>query len=79
MAGEFLGERRKGLEEEFFRRQEAALLARHRAEAEQHAARAALAAASQIRDEALLGQIVLADTGVNLLASPAVRAAYLGK
>ena len=57
MDKDFLADRRKGLEEEFFRRQEAALLQRLRDEEARHSARQALAAASRITDEALLDQL----------------------
>ncbi len=80
MGDDFLGDRRKGLEEEFFRQQETALLARKRADEEQHAARAALAAGSHIKDGALLDQLVAfginADTLTALSLVPLVEVAW---
>jgi len=57
MEKDFLSERRKGLEDEFFRRQEAALLQRLRDEEARRRAREALAAASHITNEVLLDQL----------------------
>ena len=57
MDKDFLADRRKGFEEEFFRRQEAALLQRLRDEEARRSARQALAAASRITDEVLLDQL----------------------
>lgn len=56
------GDRRRAFEDEFFRRQDAELTARRRAEDARHNARAALAAASRITDEALLDRLV--DMGI---------------
>ena len=72
MSNEFLGDRRKALEAEFFRRQEAALLARLRAEDQRRAERAALAAAASIRDEALLDQLVALGISADTLTALAL-------
>lgn len=58
MSDDILGDRRRALEEDFFRRQDADLVARRRDEGARHAARAALATASGITDEALLDRLV---------------------
>ena len=80
MGNELFGDRRKSLEEEFFRRQDAALLAQRRTEAERREARAALAAASHITDELLLDQLVAfgisADTLTALSLVPLVEVAW---
>ncbi len=57
MEKDVLGDRRKGFEEECFRRQEAALLQRLRHEEARRSARQALAAASHLTDEVLLDQL----------------------
>jgi len=72
MSNEFLGDRRKALEAEFFRRQEAALLARLRAEDQRRVERAALAAAASIRDEALLDQLVALGISADTLTALAL-------
>ena len=80
MEKDFLGERRKGFEEEFFRRQEAALLQRLRDEEARGSARQALAAASHITDEALLDQLaalgIKPETLVALSLVPLVEIAW---
>jgi len=58
MADDVLGDRRKALEDEFFRRQDAALLEKQRSKEQKEAARAALAAASRVTDAHLLDQLV---------------------
>jgi tellurite resistance protein len=75
-----LGERKKALEQEFFRRRDAALLEQRRVEAARQQARAALAAASRITDEDLLDQLVAmgidADTLVALSLIPLAEVAW---
>jgi hypothetical protein len=58
MAIEFLEDRRKALEEAFFRRENARLLAQLRAQREDAARRQNLRAASGLRDDALLEALV---------------------
>lgn len=62
MEAEFLGKRRRSLEEDFFRRQDAALLERSRSAQQRASARATLASASRITDPALLDDLV--DMGI---------------
>jgi uncharacterized membrane protein YebE (DUF533 family) len=58
MAEEFLGTRKRALEEEFFRRRERELLARIQAEQARQSARQALAEASGLTDPAVLDHLV---------------------
>lgn len=58
MPDEFLGERKKALENEFFAKENARLLEKLRAEKARSAARDALADASNIQDPALLDHLV---------------------
>ncbi len=60
---EFLGDRKKALEESFFARQNELLLEKRRAEKTRLAAREALQEASQIRDEAVLERLVDLEIG----------------
>ncbi len=62
MAEDFLGDRKRVLEEEFFRKQERALIERLGAERARQTARQALAEASGVTDEAVLTHLV--DLGV---------------
>ena len=57
MAEEFLGDRKRALEEEFFRKQEAALLNQLRAAQAKESAQEALAAATGVRDSAVLHKL----------------------
>ena len=63
MSDEFLGERKKALENEFFTKQNARLLEKLREEKKRSAAREALAEASNIRDPVLLDHLVGLDIG----------------
>ena len=80
MEKNFFGDRRKGFEAEFFRRQEAALLQRLRDEEARRSARQALAAASHITDEVLLDQLaalgIKPETLVALSLVPLVEIAW---
>jgi hypothetical protein len=58
MAEEFLGDRKRAMEEEFFRKHEKALIERLRAERSRQTAREALAAASGVTDPAALDRLV---------------------
>lgn len=58
MGNELSRDRRTSIEEEFFRRQDATLLAQRRTDEERWAARTALAAASHVTDDVLLDQLV---------------------
>jgi hypothetical protein len=58
MAEEFLGDRRRALEEEFFRRQERSTLERMRAEQATQTGREALAQASGLTDVAVLDRLI---------------------
>lgn len=58
MTEEFLGERKRVLEEEFFRKRERALLERMRAEQARQTRRQALAEASGLTDDAVLDHLV---------------------
>jgi YD repeat-containing protein len=58
MAEDFLGDRKKALEESFFAKENAKLVARLKAERASRAASEALAAASGIRDAAILEKLV---------------------
>jgi hypothetical protein len=63
MAQDFLGDRRKALEEAFFAKQDAKLVERLRAEREKRLAMAALRSASYIEDDELLATLV--DLGID--------------
>jgi len=80
MADKLFGDRRKSIEAEFFRRQDAMLIEKRRREQERWAARAALAAASRITDQVLLDQLVAfgisADTLTALSLVPLVEVAW---
>jgi hypothetical protein len=65
MSDEFLGERKKALENEFFAKENAKLLEKLRAEKEKLAAKEALAEASNLRDEQLLDRMVELDIGAD--------------
>jgi hypothetical protein len=58
MAEEFLGDRKRALEEEFFRKQERSILERTRAEQATQTARQALSQASGIQDAAVLDRLI---------------------
>ena len=60
---EFLGDRKKALEESFFARQNELLLEKRRAEKTKLAAKEALQEASQIRDDAVLTRLVELEIG----------------
>jgi hypothetical protein len=69
MAEEFLGDRKRALEEEFFRKQEAALLNQLRTAQAKESAQEALAAATGVRDSAVLQKLsTLGITSDTLLA-----------
>jgi hypothetical protein len=69
MAEEFLGDRRRVLEEEFFRKQEQAVLNQLRTAQAQESAQEALAAATGVRDRAVLDKLsTLGITSDTLLA-----------
>jgi hypothetical protein len=80
MADEFLEERRRALEEQFFRKQEQAILERMRAAQAQQTAREVLAQASGIQDtgvlDRLLGLGVQADTLAAMSLVPLVAVAW---
>jgi hypothetical protein len=63
MPNDFLGDRRKALEESFFAKQDAKLIERLRAEREKRLAMAALKSASSIEDDELLAKLV--DLGID--------------
>jgi hypothetical protein len=67
MAEEFLGERKRLLEEEFFKRQEKALLERMHAAQAQQARRDALAQAAGITDAAVLDRLLALDIDADTL------------
>ena len=69
MAGEFLGDRKKALEESFFTKENARLLERMKAEKKDRTARVGLAAVSGIDDEAVLGKLVDLDIDVGTWAA----------
>lgn len=75
-----LGRRGTAIENEFFRRHDAALLERRRADEARREARAALAAASRLSDESLLDELVAmgitADTLVALTLVPLIDVAW---
>jgi hypothetical protein len=69
MAEEFLGDRKRALEEAFFRKQEAALLQQVRAAQAKESAQGALAAATGVRESAVLQKLsTLGITSDTLLA-----------
>jgi hypothetical protein len=69
MAEEFLGDRKRALEEEFFRKQEAALLNQLRVDQAKESAQEALAAATGVQDSAVLHKLnTLGITSDTLLA-----------
>lgn len=80
MDHQVFGDRRRALEEEFFRRQDAVLLERHREGKAQRSARTALATASRITDDDLLDRLVAmgitADTLVALSLVPLAEVAW---
>jgi hypothetical protein len=63
MSDEFLGDRKKALEESFFAKENARLVERMRAEKQKKAAKEALSEASGIRDDALLDRLVEIEIG----------------
>jgi hypothetical protein len=80
MSNEFLGDRKKALEESFFAKENAKLLARLREEEQRKEAKAGLAGVSGIRDEALLEKLAELemgpDTWVALSLVPLVEVAW---
>ena len=58
MAEDFLGDRKRALEEEFFRKQERSILERMRAEQATQTARQALSQASGLQDAAVLDRLI---------------------
>ena len=80
MSDEFLGDRKKALEESFFAKQNAQLVEQLQAERQKKEAKAALAEASLIKDEALLDKLVDlelgADTWTALSLIPLVEVAW---
>jgi hypothetical protein len=80
MAEEFLGDRKRALEEEFFRKQENALLNQLRAAQAQESAQEALAAATGVRDSAVLHTLnslgITSDTFLALGLVPLVAIAW---
>ena len=60
MSHEFLGERKKALEDQFFAKENERLKEKIRAELQQHAARQALSQASGIEDDAVLDELLAA-------------------
>src|SRR5438105_8011251 len=69
MADELFGDRRKALEEAFFAKQNERVKQQLRAKQEGQARREALAAASGIRDEGVLDQLVALGLGAETLAA----------
>jgi hypothetical protein len=69
MAGEFLGDRKKALEESFFAKEHARLLERMKAEEKNKAARERLAEISGIDDEAVLAKLVELDIEIDTWAA----------
>lgn len=63
MADDFLGDRKKALEEAFFAKENARLVERMRAERAKAASKSALSEASGIRDDALLDRLVELEIG----------------
>jgi hypothetical protein len=80
MPEDFLGDRRKALEESFFARENAKLLDRLKAEKHTHAAREALAQISGIRSDEVLEKLcelgIEADTWVAVSVAPLVEVAW---
>lgn len=80
MSDEFLGDRKKALEGSFFAKENERLLGKLREERAKLAAREALAEASNIRDEMLLGRLVEleigADTWTALSLIPLIEVAW---
>ncbi len=80
MPEDFLGDRRKALEESFFARENAKLLDRLKAEKHTHAAKEALAQISGIRSDDVLEKLcelgVEADTWVAVSVAPLVEVAW---
>ena len=80
MAEEFLSDRRRALEEEFFRKQENALLNQLRATQAQESAQEALAAATGVRDSTVLHKLstlgIASDTLLALGLVPLVAIAW---
>ncbi len=80
MPEDFLGDRRKALEESFFARENARLLDRLKAEKDTHATREALAQVSGIRSDEVLEKLcelgVEADTWVAVSVAPLVEVAW---
>ena len=80
MPEDFLGDRRKALEESFFARENAKLLDRLKAEKHTHAAKEALAQISGIRSDDVLEKLcelgVEADTWVAVSVAPLVAVAW---
>ncbi|MGE3536916.1 MAG: hypothetical protein AB7N91_05680 [Candidatus Tectimicrobiota bacterium] len=80
MADDFLGDRRRALEEEFFRRQENALLQQLRSTQTQESAQEALATATGVRDSAVLAKLsalgITSDTLLALGLVPLVAVAW---
>ena len=72
MGEEFLGDRRKSLEEAFFAEQQAALLEKMREEQSVQNRREALSAASGITDEAVLDQLAALDVQSETIAAVAL-------
>lgn len=72
MSDEFLGDRRKALEDSFFDKQDKALMQKLRQQRESEARRDALAAASGIRDAAVLDKLVASDISPETLAALAL-------
>lgn len=80
MADEFLGKRKKALENEFFAKENSRLLDKLRAEEAKLVAKEALVAASNIQDEALVDHLIAleigADTWTALSLVPLVEVAW---
>ena len=80
MAEEFLGDRRRALEEEFFRKQEQALLNQLRTTQTRESAQEALAVATGVRDRAVLDKLsrlgITSDTLLALGLVPLVAIAW---
>ena len=80
MAEEFLGDRKRALEEEFFRKQENALLNQLRAAQAKESAQEALAAATGVRDSAVLHKLnslgITSDTFLALGLVPLIAIAW---
>jgi len=72
MSDEFLGDRKKALEESFFAKANAKLIERMRAERKKKAAKEALSEASGIRDDTLLDRLVEIEIGPDTWAALAL-------